>query len=322
MTDAAPWAWIVALALGVEAVLGYPAWLHRLAPHPVAWPATLIEDLERRWNRPDLSDDRRRLSGVVVVAILIGVAVSLGAILHGILGDSLPSLAIIALIATVGLAQRSLYQHVVAVLVPLRAGDLPAARAAVSRIVGRDTAELDAAEIAAAALESLAESFNDGVVAPAFWLLVGGLPGLFAYKAVNTADSLIGHREPRWRMFGWGAARTDDLMNLPPARLAGVLLVLAAGQRRGLAWRTMRRDARLHASPNAGWPEAAMAGALGVGLGGAARYDGVVAARPAFGDGPAPSVEDLERGLAIYRRACALLWVIPLALGTATLLAR
>jgi len=310
------------MALGMEALLGYPAWLHRLAPHPVAWPAALIDGLERRWNRPEFSHNRRRWSGVAVVAILLGAAVSLGAILHAILGESLVSLAIIALIATIGLAQRSLYQHVAAVVAPLRADDLPAARAAVSRIVGRDTAELNAQEIAAAALESLAESFNDGVVAPAFWLLVGGLPGLFAYKAINTADSLIGHWEPRWRMFGWAAARTDDLMNWLPARLAGVLLVMAAGQRQGAAWRTMRRDARLHASPNAGWPEAAMAGALGVGLGGAARYDGVVAARSAFGDGPEPSLEALERGLAIYRRACALLWVIPLALGLATLLPR
>lgn len=322
MIDAPPWAWVVALALGIEALLGYPAWLHRLAPHPVAWPATLIEHLERRWNRPNFSDTRRRLSGVAVVAILIGAAVSLGVILHGVLGRSLPGLTIIALIATVGLAQRSLHQHVAAVLAPLRTGDLPAARDAVSRIVGRDTGDLNAVEIAAAALESLAESFNDGVVAPTFWLLVCGLPGLFAYKAVNTADSLIGHREPRWRMFGWAAARTDDLINFPPARLAGVLLVLVAGQRQGSAWRTMRRDARLHASPNAGWPEAAMAGALGVVLGGAARYDGVVAARPAFGDGPAPSVEDLERGLALYRRACVLLWIAPLTLGIATLLVR
>lgn len=310
------------MALGMEALLGYPAWLHRLAPHPVAWPAALIDGLERRWNRPEFSDDRRRLSGVAVVAMLLGAAVSLGANLHAILGESLVSLAVIALIATIGLAQRSLHQHVAAVVAPLRADDLPAARVAVSRIVGRETAELNAAEVAAAALESLAESFNDGVVAPAFWLLVGGLPGLFAYKVINTADSLIGHREPRWRMFGWAAARTDDLMNWLPARLAGVLLVMAAGQRRGAAWRTMRRDARLHASPNAGWPEAAMAGALGVGLGGAARYDGVVAARPAFGDGPPPCLEALERGLAIYRRACALLWMIPLALGVAALLAR
>jgi adenosylcobinamide-phosphate synthase len=277
----------------------------------------VIEGLERCWNRPAFSDGRRLL-GVAVVVVLVGSAVSLGALLHGLLGESLPGLAIIALLATVGLAQRSLHQHVAAVLAPLRAGDLPAARAAVGMIVGRDTAGLDAEQIAAAALESLAESFNDGVVAPAFWLLVGGLPGLFVYKCVNTADSLIGHREPRWRMFGWAAARTDDLMNLVPARLAGALIVLAGGR----GWRVMRRDARRHASPNAGWPEAAMAGALGVQLGGEARYDGVATARPIFGDGSPPVASDLTRGLALYRRACFLLGLVPLGIGLVVVLAR
>lgn len=318
MAETPPWAWVVVLALGLEAALGYPAWLHRLAPHPVAWPAAVIDRLERRWNRPALADGRRRLLGAAVVVILVGWAVLLGTILHRLLGDSLPGLAIVALLATVGLAQRSLHQHVAAVLAPLRTGDLPAARAAVGMIVGRDTADLDAGETAAAALESLAESFNDGVVAPAFWLLVGGLPGLFAYKCVNTADSLIGHMEPRWRVFGWAAARTDDLMNLIPARIAGLLIVLAGAR----GWRAMRRDARLHASPNAGWPEAAMAGALGVRLGGEARYDGVATARPIFGDGGPPVASDLARGLALYRRACFLLGLIPLAIGLVVVLAR
>ena len=320
MADASPW--VVLAALGLEMALGYPAWLLRRGPHPVAWPAALIEGLERRWNRATYSDTKRRGLGVAVVAILVGLAILIGGGLHLLLGGGRWGLAAVALIATVGLAQNSLHHHVVAVLVPLRAGDLPAARLAVGGIVGRDTAELDAGQIAAAALESLAESFNDGVVAPAFWLLVGGLPGLFAYKAVNTADSLIGHMEPRWQMFGWAAARTDDLMNLVPARVAGAVLVLAAGTRRRSAWRIMRRDARRHASPNAGWPEAAMAGALGVSLGGAARYDGALSERPVFGDGPPPTIQDLERGLAVYRLACALLWLIPLALGLVAVLAR
>ena len=318
MAETPPWAWVVVLALGLEAALGYPAWLHRLAPHPVAWPAAVIAGLERRWNHPTLTDSRRRLLGVAVVVVLVGSAGLLGAALQGLLNGSLAGLAIIALLATVGLAQRSLHQHVAAVLAPLRAGDLPAARATVGMIVGRDTANLDAEEITAAALESLAESFNDGVVAPAFWLLVGGLPCLFAYKCVNTADSLIGHREPRWRMFGWAAARTDDLMNLIPARLAGALIVLAGAR----GWRVMRRDARLHASPNAGWPEAAMAGALGVRLGGEARYDGVAMARPIFDGGPPPVAADLARGLTLYRRACILLGLIPLAIGLIVVLAR
>jgi adenosylcobinamide-phosphate synthase len=219
-------------------------------------------------------------------------------------------LVLFALLATLGLAQRSLFEHVAAVRDALTSGDLAAARGAVGMIVGRDVAQLDAGEVAAAGLESLAESFNDGVVAPAFWLVVGGLPGLFAYKAINTADSLIGHMEPRWRDFGWAAARTDDLVNLVPARLAGLLVAIAGG--RGL--RTMLRDAAKHASPNAGWPEGAMAGALGRTLGGPASYDGVRVDRPAFGDGPRPSAEDLVRGLRIYRCACALLWLL-IAMG-------
>ena len=322
MAETAPWPWVVALALGLEAVLGYPAVLNRLAEHPVAWPAALIEGLERRWNRATASDLQRRLLGVALVALLIAAAVLLGAALQGLLDASLPALTLIALVATTGLAQRSLHDHVAAVLLPLQAGDLPAARAAVAMIVGRDTDQLDAEGVAAAALESLAESFNDGVVAPAFWLLVGGLPGLFAYKSVNTADSLIGHREARWRMFGWAAARTDDLMNLIPARVAGGLLALAGAKSLARGWRVMLRDAHLHASPNAGWPEAAMAGALGVQLGGEALYDGVTTARPTFGDGPRPTAADLARGLRLYRRACLLLWLIPVAIGLIVVLAR
>jgi adenosylcobinamide-phosphate synthase len=317
MAETAPWPWVVALALGLEAVLGYPAVLNRAVGHPVAWPAAIIEALERRWNPPTASDRRRRLLGVVLVALLVAASVVFGAAIQGVLDASLPALTLIALVATTGLAQRSLHDHVAAVLTPLQAGDLPAARAAVAMIVGRDTAELDAEGVAAAALESLAESFNDGVVAPVFWLLIGGLPGLFAYKSLNTADSLIGHKEPRWRMFGWAAARADDLMNLIPARAAGALIALAGGA----GWRMMARDARLHASPNAGWPEAAMAGALGVQLGGDACYDGVATSRPTFGDGPRPTPAGLARGLRLYRRACFLLWLIPVAIGLVVTLA-
>jgi adenosylcobinamide-phosphate synthase len=190
------------------------------------------------------------------------------------------------------------------VLAALQGDALPAARIALARIVGRDVDDLDEHGLAAAALESLAESFNDGVVAPLFWFVLGGLPGLFAYKAINTADSMVGHREPRWRDFGAAAARLDDLANLIPARVAGWLIVLAGG--RGGA--TMRADARKHASPNAGWPEAAMAGALAVQLGGPVRYDGVVHARPTLGDGRQPAAADLRAGLSLYVRACALAW--------------
>jgi adenosylcobinamide-phosphate synthase len=189
----------------------------------------------------------------------------------------------------------------------LENGNLADARAHVAMIVGRDVATLDEAGVTQAAIESLAESVCDGVVAPLFWLVVAGLPGLWAYKAINTADSLIGHREERWRAFGWAAARTDDIANLIPARISGVLLCLAGWG----GWRTMWRDAGNHASPNAGWPEAAMAGALGLKLAGPIAYDGVSLAKPYIGDGRADAnAADLRAALGIYRRTCVLLLVI------------
>lgn len=285
-------------ALATEALAGYPDRLHRRLPHPVVGLGALIDAGERRLNRAERSPLHRRMGGAATVAATAGVAA-----LAGLAASRLPG-PVPTLAATLGLAQRSLYDHVEAVARALEAEDLPAARAAVGRIVGRDTDALDPSGVAAAAIESLAESFNDGVVAPALWLALAGLPGLYAYKAVNTADSLIGHREPRWKDFGWAAARADDAMNLAPARFAGALIALAGGR----GWRSMFRDARRHASPNAGWPEAAMAGALGVRLGGPAAYDGVLTDRPTFGEGPPPGPADLRRALDLYVRACGLLW--------------
>ena len=290
-------------ALAVEAQVGYPARLHRRLPHPVVGLGAMIDTAERVLNRPERSPSIRRLSGVATVAATAGVAA-----LAGLAASRLPGPAPV-LAATLGLAQRSLQAHVEAVAKALEADDLDAARTAVGMIVGRDTAALDASGVAAAAIESLAESFNDGIVAPAFWLALAGLPGLYAYKAVNTADSLIGHKELRWKDFGWAAARADDVMNLAPARLAGVLIAMAAGPGRGAkGFEIMLRDARHHASPNAGWPEAAMAGALGVRLGGPVAYEGLMTDRPVFGEGPAPAAADLRRALGIYGRACGLLW--------------
>lgn len=285
-------------ALATEAVVGYPERLHRRLPHPVVGLGAMISAGERLLNRPERSARARRISGVATVAATAGVAA-----LAGLAASRSPGPAPV-LAATLGLAQRSLHDHVAAVARALDADDLPAARTAVGRIVGRDTAALDTSGVAAAAIESLAESFNDGIVAPAFWLAVAGMPGLYAYKAVNTADSLIGHREPRWKDFGWAAGRTDDVMNLAPARLAGALIAVAGGK----GWRVMMRDARHHVSPNAGWPEAAMAGALGVRLGGPVAYDGVMTDRPVFGEGPPPTAVDLRRALTLYVRACGLLW--------------
>jgi adenosylcobinamide-phosphate synthase len=303
--------WIVLLSLALEALVGYPAALHARIPHPVVWAGKAITAFERTFNRAGSSNTARKLWGCVTVICVAGIAANLGFALEAVL-DRVPfGWLLIALIGTVGLAQRSLYEHVRNVLRALRAHNLPAAREQVARIVGRDTSKLHESGVSAAALESLAESFNDGVLAPAFWFVVGGLPGLFAYKALNTADSLIGHQEERWRAFGWAAARADDVANLIPARIAGALLAVAGG--RGFS--VMVRDAPKHASPNAGWPEAAMAGALGIQLGGPAVYDGIPHMRPTFGQGEKPHAEDLARGMRIYLRACVLMALLIAATG-------
>ncbi len=293
-----------ALALVAEAALGYPAWLYQRVRHPVTWIAALITGLDAGLNHRRWPSWARRANGVGAATLVAAAGAAFGLALNALVHRSGARGPLVALLATPGLAQRSLHDHVAKVARPLGQGDLTAARAAVAHIVGRDVDVLDASGVAGAALESLAESFNDGVVAPAFWLALAGLPGLYAYKAINTADSLIGHKEPRWRAFGWAAARADDLMNLIPARIAGALVAVAAGR----GWRVMARDAGKHASPNAGWPEAAMAGALNVRLGGPARYDGEWTDRAVLGGGaPLPVAADLERGLAVYRRACAIL---------------
>ena len=284
-------------ALIAEAVLGYPKRLF----HPVSAAGWLIAKLDSQWN----AGEHPRILGVLVATTLITLGVGAGfAIEHIAIGWS--GAIFVVFVATTGLAQRSLYDHVRAVAKPLAAGNLECARDAVAMIVGRDTAALDASGVASAATETLAESFCDGVVAPAFWFLILGLPGLFAFKAISTADSMIGHLDDRYRDFGWASARADDFMNWIPARIAGVLICIAGGG----GWRVMLRDAHRHLSPNSGWPESAMAGALGVQLGGGAAYDGEWIARAHLGDGPRPLPTDLSRAIGIYCRACLALWLI------------
>lgn len=296
-------------ALALDAAIGWPDALYRRIGHPVGAFARLINGCERRWNRPSLSPATRRLAGVATLALLLllsaGLALPIQRAAHYLSGPA--AWPILALLAWPALAQRSLHDHVAAVEHALRSGDLSQARIAVGMIVGRDTAALDEAGIARAAIESLSESYCDGVAAPFFWLLLLGLPGVWVYKAVNTADSLIGHREERWRAFGWAAARMDDALNLIPARIGGALICIAGGG----GWRTMARDARSHASPNAGWTEAAMAGALGLRLAGPIAYDGIMQDKPWIGNGRAAAgPDDIRRALRVYRRACLLLWLI------------
>lgn len=292
----------LSIVLVLEACVGYPDVLYRRIRHPVVWIGNLIIAGERQWNTR--GSQRDYVKGVLLL-LLVMLNVGVVAWLAERLAES-TSIGIALLIATTGIAQRSLYTHVAAVVAPLEAGDIQRARTSVAQIVGRDTATLDESGIATAATESLAESFCDGVIAPAFWFLVAGLPGLFIYKAVNTADSLIGHRDTRFRALGWAAARTDDVMNLLPARIAGALLCLTRLRGFPVMW----RDAPKHASPNAGWSEAAMAGVLGVQLGGPVSYDGEATWRPSFGDGSKPTASDLRRAMRVYLTACLILWLL------------
>jgi adenosylcobinamide-phosphate synthase len=297
-------------ALALDAAFGWPSWLYARTGHPVGLFARIITLCEQRWNDPGRSDAERRCMGALTVVLLLvaggGAGWLVQCAIFAIMGKW--SWPLLALAAWPALAQRSLYDHVFCVLDALRADDLPAARQAVAMIVGRDTDALDQDGVACAATESLAESFCDGVVAPLFWLLLLGLPGIWAYKAINTADSMIGHIEPPYRHFGWAVARADDLANLVPARLSAILLCLVGGR----GWRVLWRDHGRHASPNAGWPEAAMAGALGVRLGGPISYDGIVADKPWIGEGALAGRVPLERALTMYLRGCALLWIVTL----------
>ncbi len=304
---------LLLLALVLEAALGYPGWLYTAIGHPVTWLGRLIAALDRALNRDAWAPGRRRAAGVLALALLLaatGLAtIPLQALLVAM---GWAGLAVAALLASTLLAQRSLREHVAAVAAGLRSGGLEGGRAAVSMIVGRNPATLDEAGICRAAIESLAENFSDGVVAPAFWLGLGGLPGAALYKAVNTADSMIGHRTPRHAAFGWAAARFDDLVNLPASRLSALLLIAAAALRPGASPRAalsaVRRDARHHRSPNAGWPEAAMAGALGLRLAGPRVYGETRIEDGWMGDGrAAANAADIDRALALYRTACALL---------------
>lgn len=249
------------LAMLLDAWLGEPRWLWSRLPHPAVLMGRLIGWADARFNR----GAARRLKGVAVMTLL-----GLGAL---ILGAALAALGPVVevVVAAILIAQRSLVEHVLAVADGLRRG-LPEGRAAVAMIVSRDTAAMNDSAVARAAIESAAENMSDGVVAPLFWFAVAGLPGLLLYKITNTADSMIGYRTPRHAAFGWAAARFDDLLNLIPARGTAFLIAVTQGGLRD--WRGIVADARLHRSPNAGWPEAAMARALGIALSGPRAYDG------------------------------------------------
>jgi adenosylcobinamide-phosphate synthase len=300
------------LALAIEAATGYPPSLFVAIGHPVTWIGALIALLDRGLNRETLSFGQRRILGAVALALLLVVAGAGALLVTTLIGRlDLPAavaLCVLSLIASSLIAQRSLEAHVLAVALALDDRGLSAGRHAVAAIVGRDVATLDEAGVCRAAIESLAENFSDGVVAPAFWLALGGLAGGACYKAINTADSMIGHRTLRHEAFGFAAAKVDDLVNFVPARLTVLWILIAAALLKGgdpaAALRAVRRDARGHPSPNAGWPEAAFAGALALKLGGPRRYGDKETMDGWIGEGDAATSRDIFRALKLYRRAC------------------
>ncbi|MEL6888753.1 MAG: adenosylcobinamide-phosphate synthase CbiB [Pseudomonadota bacterium] len=294
----------LALALCLDALLGEPRWLWDRVPHPAVLMGRLIRALDDRLNRPPLA----RLAGVVTLVLIVLVAGAVGWALSYFGG-------IVVIFATaILLAHRSLVAHVRAVADGLRLSP-GAGRHAVSMIVSRDVRDATPDSVARASLESLAENFSDGVVAPAFWFLVGGLPGILVYKMINTADSMIGYRTPRHADFGWAAARFDDLLNWVPARLSGLLLAVVGGSVH--RWTAIRADARLHRSPNAGWPEAALAHSLNFALAGPRSYDGAVQDFPwVNGDGKrALAPADIDAGVTLVWNAWTALMGALLVIG-------
>ncbi|MAG97229.1 MAG: adenosylcobinamide-phosphate synthase CbiB [Alphaproteobacteria bacterium] len=304
---------IAVIAFGIDFFVGDPPWLYRRLPHPVALLGGLIGWLEAALNRPDRSAAARRQRGLAMTLLVVALAFAVGWFLSDLVRGFRGGWVIEAMLASTLLAYKGLADAVRAVAEGLEQS-LDAGRQAVSHIVGRDPQSLDSAGVARAAIETAAENLSDGVVAPLFWYLMLGLPGLAAYKAVNTLDSMIGYRTPRYEAFGAFAARLDDFANYFPARLCGGLLVLAAAiapsADGGDAAAAMQRDAGKHRSPNAGWPEAAMAGGLGLRLAGPRRYEERTVDDSWMGDGRAQATAlDVHRALVVYQRAGALLAV-------------
>ncbi|WP_426437153.1 adenosylcobinamide-phosphate synthase CbiB [Bradyrhizobium genosp. P] len=297
----------MAVAMTVEALVGWPDVLFARIGHPVTWIGRLIGLLDRSWNRSADAPSIRRILGVAAALAVIGPLVALAWIMQAVLSPGWSSVIFIGILAWPMVALRSLYDHVAAVAQRLQSGDIDAARLAVAQIVGRDPATLDQAGIARAAIESLAENASDGIVAPVFWGALFGLPGIVGYKAINTLDSMIGHRSERHLHFGWAAARIDDIANFVPARLTGVLFALVSS-RLSETLSCMVREANRHRSINAGWPEAAMAGALGIRLSGPRSYHGSVTAEPWLNEATRdPLPADVWHGLMLYVRAMLLL---------------
>ena len=312
--------WAVVLALALDALIGDPDWLWKRAPHPVVLFGWIVDHLDRALNNDQRPEAQRRIAGVLAIVVLVAASSTLGWLIARLANATPLAWVLEAIVASVFLAQRSLHEHVARVQLAFATGGLMEARIAVSAIVGRDPQALDEAGVCRAAIETTAENFSDGVVAPAFWFALLGLPGLLAYKAINTADSMIGHLTERHRAFGWAAARLDDLVNLVPARLSAMLLALVApvtGGSPAASFRVAISDARKHRSPNAGWPESAMAAALGVALAGPRIYPERIVDDPFVNaSGRKEAIpDDISRALKLFVVACVLETLVYAALA-------
>jgi adenosylcobinamide-phosphate synthase len=301
-------------ALTLDAAIGYPRHLYRKIGHPVTWMGAYLAWLDRTLNRSAASFQTRRMAGILALVLFLGTVGALATLIQRLLDRNVVGYFTLCVLASSLIAQRSLAEHVRDVADGLDAGGLPGGRLAVAKIVGRNPASLDESGVSRAAIESLAENFSDGVVAPAFWLVVGDLTGGALYKAANTADSMIGHKNERYAAFGWAAARFDDLVNLPASRLAAFWLIFAACGLLGAspygAIRAVFRDSHRHRSPNAGWPEAAMAGALGLKLAGPRIYGEDTVDDAFMGDGRREATtSDIRQALRLYRTACVIQWL-------------
>jgi adenosylcobinamide-phosphate synthase len=306
----------VPLALLIDLAIGWPSALYRRIGHPVGAFAALLNACDHRWNMAPHSFVRRRWAGMLTLLLLLGLTLGVCTALVWLADHLLGPWAFLALafLAWPALAQHSLYVHGKAVADALDHGGLDAGRRAVGQICGRDVSVLDEHGVARAAIESLSESLSDGIIAPLFWFLIGGLPMLWAYKAINTADSMIGHKDTSYAAFGWASARLDDLVNIIPARLSALLICLSQRHVRRSLSITWRYHAH-HASPNSGWPEAAMAGALNLRLAGPLQYDGEAYSKPWIGDGRTNATSaDIRHALIIIRRCYALSWLITIVI--------
>ncbi|CAM1638719.1 Cobalamin biosynthesis CobD/CbiB [Bartonella apis] len=312
---------VLLLALLIDRLIGDPDWIWRKLPHPVAAFGAGIKWFETRFNRKSMSPRRRKWFGIIAILILLLASFVVGFFIHRFLLQlGFTGIIIEALVASIFIAQKSLVDHVGKVEQAFKQGSLVEARSSVSLIVGRETKNLDESAICRAAIESLAENSSDGVVAPVFWFLILGLPGLFCYKLVNTADSMIGYKNERFKDFGWASARLDDIVNFIPARLTAFVFILTSGlfinwKAAAKAIEVVRKDARHHHSPNAGFPECAFAGGLDIKLLGPRIYSGKAVDEPFQNEsGKMAGPDDICRAIRLFNRSMDVLFFIILLL--------